>query len=218
MPRQHERRPNRLQGSFLNIFPRPRPGGAARNLLFHPFRILGTLGPGSEGVQLYIEDDDMNAHADIVTGPFSLMKVVPGEKIDVRWEETHSIGLVGSKIVAYDRLPPGNFRFTVENLSVVGVPLGRIKQVTVDVPGPLWGKWWVGLCCVSFIALCAGLWGRAVIRRKIKRQLRHVQLVSDERLRIARDLHDDLGTRLSHSSLIGAHAQADVEDEKARDC
>ncbi len=169
-----------------------------------------------ESSVLYIEDDDVQGHADLVTVANKMIQVIPGERLEVEWEEAHSIGLAGGKNLDYAGLPAGKYQFLVEDLSVMGVPLGKINRIQVVVSGPIWGKWWFWLGGLSFIALCGGLWGRSVIRRNIKRHLRHAQLIADERLRIARDLHDDLGTRLSHISLIGAHAQADVEDENAR--
>ncbi|MGL4401126.1 MAG: sensor histidine kinase, partial [Luteolibacter sp.] len=58
-----------------------------------------------------------------------------------------------------------------------------------------------------FIAVLSTLGGRYLIRKRIGQHLEKAQLISDERLRIARDLHDDLGTRLSHISLLSSFAQ-----------
>jgi len=47
------------QGTISSTsFPGNAREGAARNLLFHPFRILVTLGPGKEGVQGEVGDDE----------------------------------------------------------------------------------------------------------------------------------------------------------------
>ncbi len=170
-----------------------------------------------ESAILFIEDDNAQGHADLVAVSTKMTKVVPGERLTVRWEETHSIGLAGKRDLEYENLPAGNYQFMVEDMSLMGVPLGNISRVDVAAPGRILGQWWFWLCCVSFIALCIGLWGRSVIRRNVRRQLRHAQLIADERLRIARDLHDDLGTRLSHISLIGAHSQAEAGDEQAKE-
>lgn len=170
----------------------------------------------SEPPALYIVDDDIGAHADIASIPFQLTEVTPGVLLDVRWEEMYSIGIGGMVDVGYDRLPAGTYKLLVEEMSVMGVPSGKVSSLNLYVPGPYWRKWWFWLGCVSFVALLAGLWGRAVIRRRVNRHLRHSQLISDERLRIARDLHDDLGTRLSHISLIGSRAEGNVADEEAR--
>ena len=165
---------------------------------------------------LYIIDDDLIAHADWATGLYSLPKVVPGERLEVRWEEAYSVGLGGPFSIDYERLPPGAYEFVVEELEVNGVPAGASASVFVEVPRAYWQRWWFWLVCTTGASALAYLWGRHLIRRRINRHLRHAQLIADERLRIARDLHDDLGTRLSHISLLGAHAESNIPDPEAR--
>jgi signal transduction histidine kinase len=171
--------------------------------------------PGDESPIFYIEDDDTTAHADWATGIYSLPKVVPGQQLEVRWKEAYSIGIGGALSVNYERLPPGVYRFVVEDLSLTGVPMGGGVAVAVEVPRPYWQKWWFWLACIAAVGGIATLWIRRVMRRKIKRHLRHAQLIADERLRIARDLHDDLGTRLSHISLLSTHSASAVTDEES---
>jgi signal transduction histidine kinase len=42
-------------------------------------------------------------------------------------------------------------------------------------------------------------------------------MISEERRRIALDLHDDLGTRLSHISLVASHADNTIQHEGAKE-
>ncbi len=165
---------------------------------------------------LILRDDDATAHADWATGIYALPKVSPGEILDVRWKEVHNIGAGGDFAVSYERLPPGGYRLVAEELTLSGDPVGRITSVPVVVPLPYWKNVWFWLGCSLAVAALAILYGHHLIRRKINRHLRHAQLITDERLRIARDLHDDLGTRLSHISLLGSYAESKVSDEEAR--
>ena len=48
--------------------------------------------------------------------------------------------------------------------------------------------------------------GRYLLLTKTRRQFERTRLVEKERLRIAQDLHDDLGARLTHISLLSSHA------------
>lgn len=167
------------------------------------------LGEGdSDSPVLIINDDDIKAHADWNTGIRALPEVVPGDQLEVRWNEAYSAGLGGPLSVAYERLPAGVHDFEVEGLSMTGTPQGVVTRVSLTVLRPFWQSIWFWTACVAFIAVLCTLGGRYLIRKKIARHLEKAQLISDERLRIARDLHDDLGTRLSHISLLSSFAQS----------
>jgi len=163
-----------------------------------------------------IQDDDVTAHADWATGLYALPKVTPGQQLLVKWKEAYSIGVGGSFSANYERLPSGDYVFHVEELDISGVPTGVTASVRVNVPLPYWKNFWFWAACAVAAAILPTLYARHLIRRRINRHLRHAQLIADERLRIARDLHDDLGTRLSHISLLGSHAETAVPDEDAR--
>ncbi|QTN32082.1 hypothetical protein HZ994_06975 [Akkermansiaceae bacterium] len=165
---------------------------------------------------LVIVDDDLEAHADIASGHYELPALRPGEQLEIEWQEAYSVGLGGAFELDYERLPAAAYRFLVEELTVDGIPTGRASVLAVDVPGVFWEKWWFWLGCLAAAGSLVGLWIRTLVRRRIRRQLRHARLLSDERLRIARDLHDDLGTRLSHISLIGANAEAITADSESQ--
>ena len=171
---------------------------------------------GDPGSPVFIiADDDITGHADWATGIYALPKVIPGETLDVCWQETHSIGTGGDFAATYERLPSGSYRFVVESLALSGAPLHVRSVVSLKVPLPYWkdAEFWVG--CVAVSAIIFTLAGRQLIRRKINRHLRHAQLITDERLRIARDLHDDFGTRLSHISLLASYAESAVAEPEA---
>ena len=175
------------------------------------------LDDGDEKSPIFvINDDDIRAHADWITGIRALPMVVPGETLELQWSETYSSSVGGPFSIVYERLPVGIHRFEVEELSIAGVPLGVITQVKVTVPRPYWESVWFWTACVAIIALLSTLGGRYLIRKKIDRHLERAQLISDERLRIARDLHDDLGTRLSHISLLSAFAHSGSPNHEDR--
>lgn len=197
------------------------PGSDAMNWIksgTHP-SMATTFYPNGEGngsPVFVITDDDVTAHADWATGLYALPRVVPGEKLEVRWREAYSIGLGDAFRTNYERLPPGSYRFIVEDLAVSGTPLNTGAIVSLKVPRPYWKNIWFWLGCTAVAGGLATLAGRHLIRRRINRHLHNAQLIADERLRIARDLHDDLGTRLSHISLLGAHAESSSADQDAK--
>ena len=67
------------------------------------------------------------------------------------------------------------------------------------------------------MALASIIFGRYLIRRRISFHLMQEQMISEERRRIALDLHDDLGTRLSHISLVASHADNTIQHQGANE-
>ena len=155
---------------------------------------------------LLIVDDDINAHADWTTR----IQIPPGiagrESLEIRWQETYSTGLGGNFTVIYERLPAGKYRFVVEDLSLTGEPLQSGAAISLVVPRVFWKSSWFWGTIALLIALISILVGRYLIRRKIRLHLEQERMIFEERRRIALDLHDDIGTRVSHISLVASHA------------
>lgn len=165
---------------------------------------------------LVIVDDDITAHADWASSIYALPKVTPGETLEVRWNEAFSTGMGDHHSINYERLRPGSYRFVVESVDITGEPLNALATFSVTIPQPYWKTVWFWGILTTAVATSFTAVGRHLIRRKIQRHLQQAQLITDERLRIARDLHDDLGTRLSHISLLGSYAESNSEDEETR--
>ena len=166
---------------------------------------------------LVIQDDDLNAHADLISRPNATSKVTPGEVLELNWKEVYSTTLGGVFIATYERLPAGNYRFLVEGVSPTGEPSGMIKTVSLHVPRVLWKRPWFWTVTLALMALASIIFGRYLIRRRISFHLMQEQMISEERRRIALDLHDDLGTRLSHISLVASHADNTIQHQGANE-
>jgi len=94
----------------------------------HPSMASGQhLEDGDKGSPvLIIMDDDITRHADWASNIHALPKLTPGELLEVQWKEAYSIGEGGNFSATYERLPPGPYRFLVENLTITGAPLGSV--------------------------------------------------------------------------------------------
>ncbi len=166
-------------------------------------------GPGSE-VALAILDDHPQGHADWNTAKVQGPELTPGEKLTFEWEEVYSIGMADYGRADYTNLPAGLYRFRIEALNLMGVPTGRNSSQLVTVPVAAWKTFWFWIAVgVALFAVAAGSW-RLVEWRQMKRQVQDLERLRDleqERFRIAQNIHDDLGARVTEIALLSSSAQ-----------
>ena len=180
-------------------------------------RIVG-IGQGHATDAFVIMDDDPIGHAewhnDFLTAP----QVSPGDQIVVEWNEMYSIGSGSLFDVNYGKLAPGKYKFQVEEVDLLGCPTGLKTSLAIFVPPPLWKLPWfwvtifVGAMTLTIVANRYIVWHR--MQREMAR-LRNQRVIEGERLRIARDIHDDLGARVTQISLLSAMAgdNPDIQPE-----
>jgi signal transduction histidine kinase len=165
---------------------------------------------------LVIMDDDINAHADWIANRIQIPpQLTAGDTLEIRWKEVYSTGLGGSFTAVYERLPAGKYRFVVEDLALTGESLQTEAAVVLHVPEVFWKSFWFWGMTGIIGTIVSILVGRYAIRRKIRLHLQQERMISAERQRIALDLHDDIGTRVSHISLVASHADNTIRHEEA---
>jgi signal transduction histidine kinase len=146
--------------------------------------------------------------------------VAPNDNLVVEWDEMYSIGISGARTAFYESLPPGAYTFRVEEVSVLGKPTGLEATLAIRVPLPYWqAPWFWALVAVLTMATSA-LSVRYLARHKMRRAMLHLEqqrALERERLRIAQDIHDDLGARVTEISLLSGMAQNTIGfSEQAR--
>ncbi|HXB68196.1 MAG TPA: two-component regulator propeller domain-containing protein [Candidatus Acidoferrales bacterium] len=101
-------------------------------------------------------------------------------------------------------LAPGRYRFQVRAVNQEDVVSTAPAEISFTVLSPLWQRWW-------FLCLAALGAGAAVLAAHHYR-LRHVLAVEQLRMRIATDLHDDIGSSLSEIAIVSevAHRRLDA--------
>ncbi len=127
--------------------------------------------------------------------------------VDADW---HSIG--GQRFIGYGPLLPGAYRFHVMACNNEGVWNEAGDTLAFTILPHFWETWWfkAGLITAALTAL--GLVVALAQRRRYRRKLEIVQRQREmerERTRIARDLHDELGTSLTQIGLLSALANRD---------
>jgi len=119
-----------------------------------------------------------------------------------------------NRVASYSRLPPGEYRFQVTASNEDGVWNLEGAVLTLSVEPHFWQTaWFLGLVGVAVLGLVAGA-VYYVSTQKLQRQLanlRQQEALEQERARIARDIHDQLGANLTQVSLLGELVESDKD-------
>ncbi len=121
----------------------------------------------------------------------------------------------GRRSAYYNRLAPGTYSFQVIACNNEGVWNDTGATIRLILRPHLWQTWWFfgscGLLAASFIGVGTRYATRRRMQLKLER-LEHQHAVEKERARIARDMHDELGAKLTRISFQGATALRSLED------
>ena len=114
------------------------------------------------------------------------------------------------RTATYNQLPPGRYVFEVDAADGEGRWTGNVARVPIVVEPMIWETAWFRLLSALGAALGRG-WHRprrhsAPHGRRIE-TLERQHAIERERIRIARDLHDDLGASLTEIDYLGALAE-----------
>jgi two-component sensor histidine kinase len=113
--------------------------------------------------------------------------------------DDHWINAGNKQSATFTNLDGGTYTFHVKAANNDNVWNEEGAKVMITVQSPYWETWWFYLLCALAIS---GLLYSAY-RFRIKQLLRLQQM----RLRISRDLHDDIGSTLSSINMISSMAQ-----------
>ncbi|HSH16183.1 MAG TPA: two-component regulator propeller domain-containing protein, partial [Verrucomicrobiae bacterium] len=127
------------------------------------------------------------------------------EGLDRDWVEA------GTRRTAYyTHLPVGDYRFQVMACNNDGVWNEAGQVLAFQVLPAFWQTWWFRAASI-LAALGSGAWlVRFISVRKLRGKLdrlRRRHALEKERARIAQDIHDDLGARLTQIALVGEIGQ-----------
>jgi ligand-binding sensor domain-containing protein/signal transduction histidine kinase len=121
----------------------------------------------------------------------------------------------------YSRLASGNYLFRVKACNGDGIWNETGAIVAIAVAPFVWERWWFRAGALGAFAFAVAAAVRYVSFRRLRSSLHILQqqtALDQERARLARDLHDDLGSRLTEIVLLSGMALEETADpEKAEE-
>lgn len=196
-----------------------------------------TLRPAGAGAgraehALALVDKDVRSTGRWVAAGENLLPVEPGIPLRLEIEEAFSVGAGGNHTCTYHRLPAGRYTFRAIPVDEFGLPAGGGVELPVTLAPPFHAtRWfWPTAGLVATAAAAGGV--SYAVRRRLQRRLEQSErrrAIEAERMRIAQDIHDDMGARLTQIALAselalrrtppGSAASAELQrlDRAARD-
>ena len=132
------------------------------------------------------------------------------EGLDSDWVEAGS-----SRAGFFPYVPYGKYRFEVIAGNGEGGWNKTGASVSVTVQPHLWQTWWFRVPASLGLLAAIAATSRVMEKRKLHRRLEQLErerALAQERERIARDLHDDLGSSLARISLLSGLLRADRDN------
>lgn len=105
----------------------------------------------------------------------------------------------------YNKLPHGNYLFEIRSANSDGIWSSPQPLLEMLIRPPFWRTWWFKVTGILAFALILFSSSRYYLKRKLEKEIRVIEkklAVNNERLRISRDMHDELGTGLSKIALL----------------
>jgi len=127
------------------------------------------------------------------------------EGVDKDWIEAGN-----RRYANYTHIPPGEYIFRVKGSNNDGVWNEVGASVKIIITPPFWQTWWFRL--LALLAIAGAL--EALYKYRVKKKLE----IEATRNRIARDLHDDIGSSLSNIALMSELMQGKrtLEEKESR--
>ena len=128
--------------------------------------------------------------------------------IDPDWRPSGTI-----RAVTYAAMPPGDYRFEVRAFDARGGPSAHTTSLHFSIVPPIWRTWWFGTLAFIVVLGVAGGSIRYVEITRLRRQLRALeqqQVLDLERLRISRDMHDEVGSTLTEISIMSELTKREI--------
>jgi signal transduction histidine kinase/ligand-binding sensor domain-containing protein len=167
-------------------------------VFINSLRVAGIPRPLSALGERTIPAFTIESHQNRIEIAFGGLGFGLGERLSYQYRLAGAAGgwgpVTADRSIYYDRLSAGTYQFEVLAVSVTGAVSDTPATVGFVILAPLWQRGW-------FLMLMAFALGIALLAAHRSRVARLLEL-ERMRMRIATDLHDDIGTSLSRMAIL----------------
>lgn len=152
-------------------------------------------------------------------GEWSFIRDLPAAAFDggtyvLSWDEVFNVIDGDTRRATYVNVPPGRYTFRAMGIAGDGASFGDALEVNLLIHPPFWQKPWFWPAITAGIVTLLSAMIFSVHRSRAKQsleKLRFQNALEKDRTRIARDMHDDLGTRVTFINMSAALARKEME-------
>jgi len=177
------------------------------------------LRPGRPGIGL-VDGDQTRS------GEWTMVETLPpgpraGGIYSLIWYEAYNVIGGSSHRATYVNVPPGDYVFRAIGLAGNEQIRGDELALAIHIAPPFWQRiWFLPALTAALVGIITGTLfaGHRQRSKRSMERLRFQNALEKDRTRIARDMHDDLGSRVTFINMSAALAERDMENapENAR--
>lgn len=137
-----------------------------------------------------------------------------GGTLVLSWDEVFNVIDGDTRRATYVNVPPGSYVFRAMGLAGAGENSADSFSLSVLIHPPIWERFWFWPVISAVLVAMASGAILAVNRQRAKRSLERLRFqnaLEKDRIRIARDMHDDLGTRVTFINLSASLASREID-------
>jgi signal transduction histidine kinase len=149
------------------------------------------------------------------------LSLVAPEKVRFKYRldglESEWVDVDTRRVAYYSYLKPGDYTFRVTACNNDGVWSEQGAALAFTVQPWFWQTWWFASGAVLAGIGAVGGAARYITRRRLHKKMERLErqrVLENERARIAKDIHDDLGASLARIMLLSQSDRAEGEDSQ----
>jgi ligand-binding sensor domain-containing protein/signal transduction histidine kinase len=188
------------------LAPAPDPQRPPLEVFITSVRVNGRSHPLPGGAARTVQLPPLHARVDQLQIEYAAPRFVAGDVIRYQYRLSESqtwSAATTLRSLQLAELNSGPQRFEVRATNGDGLESRSNAVLVFEVIPPIWRRWWFLLSCAAAAAAFGWIWHTIALRRQLEMQA--------VRMRIARDLHDEVGTGLSQIAILSEVAQRSAD-------